>query len=42
MRNSSRFGFLMPVALLLGLALGNAQAQVTPPDELVKQVTADI
>lgn len=46
MHISSRFGFLMPVALMLGLglglALGNAQAQVTPPDELVKQVTADL
>ncbi len=34
--------FIAPLAVLIAMAVGNAHADVTPPDELVKAVTADL
>lgn len=42
MRISPKFRLFVPVAMLLALAFGSARAEVTPPDELVKGVTAEL
>lgn len=42
MRIPPTFRIFMPAALLLAFAFGSARAEVTPPDELVKTVTAEL